>query len=39
MVLERTPKQYKHLIRIMLTQLVEYENITTTKAKVSHSLF
>lgn len=34
MVLERHPKKYKHLIRTMLTQLIEHENITTTRAKV-----
>lgn len=34
MVLQRQPKKYKHLIRIMLTHLVQYENITTTRAKV-----
>jgi len=34
MVLERHPKKYKHFIRIMLTHLVETENITTTRAKV-----
>lgn len=34
MVLERHPKKYKHFIRIMLTHLVENENITTTRARV-----
>ncbi len=35
MVLERHPKKFKHMVRIMLSQLVMHENITTTKAKVN----
>lgn len=34
MVLERQPKKFKHLVKIMLSQLIEHENITTTKTKV-----
>lgn len=34
MVLERHPKKFKHFVKIMLTHLVEHENITTTQAKV-----
>lgn len=39
MVLQRHPKKYKHFIRIMLTQLVEHENLTTTRAKVNLLIF
>ena len=40
MVLGRTAKQYWHLMRTMVTQLVEHERIKTTKAKAKrlHSL-
>ena len=39
MVLCRTPKQYKHLIRILLTQLVEHERILTSRAKVKNGRY
>lgn len=34
MVLGRHPKKYKHFIKILTSQLMIYENITTTNAKV-----
>jgi hypothetical protein len=34
MVLSRHPKKYKHFIKILISQLIIYENIQTTNAKV-----
>lgn len=34
MVLSRQPKKYKHFIKILTSQLMIYENIQTTSAKV-----
>lgn len=38
MVLGRTLKQYKHFIKNLVSQLIQYESINTTAAKVSNKL-
>ena len=35
MVLGRLPKKFKHFIKIITSQLMIYENIQTTNAKVT----
>jgi hypothetical protein len=39
MVLGRHPKKYKHFIKIITSQLMIYEQIITTSAKVPASIY
>jgi hypothetical protein len=39
MVLGRHPKKYKHFIKIITSQLMIYEQIVTTSAKVPASIY